>query len=83
MPRPSTRAAKPPTTSRAPSIPRSERRSELIRLLAAGVARAVEASVAISVDSAAAGLALSRDSRLSVRVGPPSDRNGPKDGESP
>ncbi len=71
-----------PRTSRAPNIPPSERRTELVCLLAAGVARAVEASVSISVDSAATGLALSRGSRLSVRVGPSSDRNGPKDGES-
>ena len=80
-------------TSHAASMSAPQRRYEVAAILAAGIARVVAAraepadqSAAFSAESPAAGLALSPESRLSVRTGgksPRRKRSEPQIGERP
>ena len=84
-----TRTAAPPRmgSSRADRMSARERRRELAKLIATGLARAIAirtepaAESAESEDSGVDGLALSATSRLSVHTGETSDRNESKAGE--
>ena len=73
-----------PRTSRVATIPARQRRSELAAIIASGIAKAIVArseSAGQPEVSAADGLALSAESRLSVPLVGTPDRNGPKAGE--
>ena len=73
-----------PRTSRAGNMSARQRRNELAAIIASGIAKAVAArseSAEQAQDSAADGLALSAESRLSVPLARRPDRNGPKAGE--
>ena len=72
-----------PRTSRAANMSARQRRSELAAIIASGIAKTVAArseSAEQAQDSAADGLALSAESRLSVPLARTPDRNGPKAG---
>ena len=81
-------AAPRPRTSRAANMSGRQRRDAIVELIASGLERAVaertwqpDNDIVFAEDSAVSGLALSPESRLSVRTGGKPDRNESKAGE--